>query len=93
MKGKLRGTLRTFSRRLGQSLRQLPGVEAAKQVARLPIFTYIRHRDRNAHCRYYLSIGAIFKDEARFLDEWIEFHLGIGVEHFYLYMYPVPPDR
>lgn len=34
---------------------------------------------------YYLSIGAIFRNEARFLKEWIEFHRMMGVEHFYLY--------
>jgi glycosyl transferase family 92 len=32
-----------------------------------------------------LAVGAIFKDEARYLPEWIEFHLRQGVERFYLY--------
>jgi hypothetical protein len=35
--------------------------------------------------KYYLAIAAIFRDEARFLKEWIEFHKLMGVEHFYLY--------
>ncbi|MBS0615266.1 MAG: glycosyltransferase family 92 protein [Verrucomicrobia bacterium] len=35
--------------------------------------------------KYYLSAGAIFRNEARFLKEWIEYHRMIGVEHFYLY--------
>ena len=35
--------------------------------------------------RAYLSICAIFKDEAPYLPEWIEFHRLVGVEHFYLY--------
>ena len=35
--------------------------------------------------RYYLSVAAIFRDDARFLKEWIEFHRLVGVEHFYLY--------
>lgn len=34
---------------------------------------------------YYLSICGIFKNEAPFLKEWIEYHLLIGVNHFYLY--------
>lgn len=34
---------------------------------------------------YEISIAAIFRDEARFLKEWIEYHRMIGVEHFYLY--------
>lgn len=35
--------------------------------------------------QYHLSICAIFKNEARYLKEWIEFHRIVGVEHFYLY--------
>ena len=35
--------------------------------------------------RYNVSICLIFKNEALFLQEWIEYHLLIGVEHFYLY--------
>ena len=33
----------------------------------------------------YLSIAAIFKDEAPYLPEWLEFHRLVGVEHVYLY--------
>ena len=33
----------------------------------------------------YLSIGAIAKDEAPYLPEWVEFHRLVGVERFYLY--------
>ena len=35
--------------------------------------------------KYDMSICAIFKNEARFLREWIEFHSMVGVDHFYLY--------
>lgn len=35
--------------------------------------------------KYFTSICAIFKDEADYLKEWIEFHRVVGVEHFYLY--------
>lgn len=35
--------------------------------------------------KYNVSICAIFKDEADYLKEWIEFHKIVGVEHFYLY--------
>lgn len=34
---------------------------------------------------YYLSCVAIFRDEADYLKEWIEYHHMLGVEHFYLY--------
>jgi hypothetical protein len=33
----------------------------------------------------YLSICAIFRDEAPYLPEWIEFHRLVGVERFFLY--------
>lgn len=38
-----------------------------------------------ASCEHYLSICAVFQDEARWLKEWLEFHQMVGVEHFYLF--------
>lgn len=35
--------------------------------------------------RYSICICAIFKDEAQFLKEWIEYHRIVGIEHFFLY--------
>lgn len=35
--------------------------------------------------KYYASICLIFKNEAKYLDEWIKYHLIIGFDHFYLY--------
>lgn len=35
--------------------------------------------------KYSVSICAIFKNESIFLKEWIDYHLTIGVEHFFLY--------
>lgn len=35
--------------------------------------------------KYNVSVLAIFKNEARYFREWIEFHRIVGVEHFYLY--------
>jgi hypothetical protein len=32
-----------------------------------------------------LAFCAVFRDEAPYLDEWIRFHHGQGVSHFYLY--------
>ncbi len=34
---------------------------------------------------YDLAVTAIFKDEACYLKEWLDYHLAAGVEHFYLY--------
>jgi len=33
----------------------------------------------------YLSVCAVYKNEAPYLREWIEFHRLVGVEHFFLY--------
>lgn len=35
--------------------------------------------------KYDISICAIFKNESKFLDEWIKLHTAIGIDHFYLY--------
>jgi len=35
--------------------------------------------------KYNLSICATFKNESRYLREWIEYHRLIGVDHFFLY--------
>lgn len=35
--------------------------------------------------KYYTSICGIFKNEALYMKEWIEYHKMIGIEHFYLY--------
>jgi hypothetical protein len=35
--------------------------------------------------KYSVSLCGIFKNEAKFLDEWIQFHLVVGIDHFYLY--------
>lgn len=35
--------------------------------------------------QYNVSVCAIFKDEAPYMKEWIEYHKIIGVDHFFLY--------
>ncbi len=35
--------------------------------------------------KYYLSILAIAKNEAPYIEEWLDYHISMGVEHFYLY--------
>lgn len=35
--------------------------------------------------KFFVTICAIFKNEGKYLKEWIEYHRIIGVEHFYLY--------
>lgn len=49
------------------------------------IVLFFRRKKRKEKKKYQVSICAIFKNEAKYLKEWIEFHTIIGVEHFYLY--------
>lgn len=46
--------------------------------------TYI-HNLLQRYARYRLSAVLIIKNEARYIEEWIEYHLLKGVEHFYIY--------
>lgn len=41
--------------------------------------------NRKRELKYEVSLCLIFKDEAHYLKEWIEYHKLIGVDHFYLY--------
>ena len=47
------------------------------------LFVYRPHFINNK--KHNLSICAIFKDEASYIKEWIDYHLLVGVDHFYLY--------
>ena len=42
---------------------------------------------------FYLTVGAVFRDEDRYLAEWLEFHLCQGVEHFFLYNHHSASDE
>lgn len=48
------------------------------------IIVFLNH-SKHIEKKYKVSICCIFKNEAKYLKEWIEFHLLIGVEHFYLF--------
>jgi hypothetical protein len=65
--------------------RNHPAVLAIKRFLRLPAVAAALWRDRQKSFPHELAVAAIFKDEARFLAEWLTFHRGVGVGHFYLY--------
>lgn len=46
---------------------------------------YLKKDSEIKERKYKVSICAIFKNEAPYLREWIEFNHLVGVEHFYLY--------
>jgi hypothetical protein len=65
-----------------------PAARTLKRAMRFPRELRAKARDRAAlsqPLRYYLSACAIFRNEAPYLEEWLVFHLGVGIEHFYLY--------
>ncbi|MCL2797815.1 MAG: glycosyltransferase family 2 protein [Firmicutes bacterium] len=35
--------------------------------------------------KYDCSICLIIRDESEYLEEWLRWHIGQGVEHFYIY--------
>ena len=61
--------------------------KSVKELLRAPFVWRARYRDLaiERRLRHELAVAAIFREEAPFLDEWLTFHAGIGVEHFYLY--------
>ena len=44
----------------------------------------IRLRKTTSH-QGYLAVVAIFRDEAPYLKEWLDFHIKAGVDHFFLF--------
>lgn len=53
----------------------------------LLLFSFVLHSDegKDEETKYFLSVAAIFKDEAPYFKEWLEYHRVVGVDHFYLY--------
>ena len=56
-----------------------------KNIIRYKLLQLIHPEIDDSLFRYKVSICAIFKNEAVYLREWIEFHKIVGIEHFYLY--------
>jgi Glycosyltransferase family 92 len=72
----------------GRDLNWLGRTRASLRLAlRAPVHATLRLCEpyRAARTKHELAVCAIFREEARFLDEWISFHVGVGVTHFYLY--------
>ena len=54
-------------------------------VKRFIFFLFFCTTTHLAAYEYELAVCAVFKNEARFIKEWLEFYKLIGVQHFYLY--------
>lgn len=48
-------------------------------------FIYLFVKTKEINKKYNVAVCSIFKNEAVYLKEWIEFNHHIGVDHFYLY--------
>ncbi len=49
----------------------------------LPGFVFANYPVKNK--RHSFSVCSIFRNESKYLKEWIEYHILVGVDHFYLY--------
>ena len=61
-----------------------------EKIANIPyqvLFKFISKiiRKKQVAKKYYFSVCAIFKDEAPYLKEWVEYHKVIKTSHLYLY--------
>ncbi len=61
--------------------------KAARGILWLGLGRYVRvlKEDKTRNFPYELSIVAIMKNEGPYLKEWLDFHILVGVERFYLY--------
>lgn len=48
-------------------------------------FSVLRKIITTGQRKYFLSAAIIIKNEREYIQEWIEYHLLIGVEHFYIF--------
>ena len=49
------------------------------------IFRFLLWKRPKYDKKYRISICGIFKNESSFLKEWMEYHIMIGIDHFYMY--------
>ena len=68
-----------------QSLLQLAAMQADFWAANRQRGYVAGDRSRTPSPKSYLSVCAIYRDEASNLAEWVEFHRLVGVERFFLY--------
>ena len=73
------GMLFTFEQAMWRLVGLWPG--AARRRLWLPVSLKIG----KANAQIKLAISTIVRNEASDLDEWLEFHCMMGVEHFYIY--------
>jgi len=69
-----------------ESWSEPPTVNAESELSPPDYFNLPDPRpQRSPSHEYFLSVATMFKNERRWLREWLEFGLMMGVEHFFLY--------
>jgi hypothetical protein len=76
--------------RLRWQVRKQPWVAAAAYMLPNCVHTLVHRRGPEASSPSSAPRGRVaaclrFRDEARFLEEWLEYHIAAGVDHFFLY--------
>jgi hypothetical protein len=61
------------------------GLSAARNAGFWEPGSGVRGGARSEAPAHYLAVCAIYRDEASYLEEWVEFHRVVGVERFFLY--------
>ena len=63
----------------------LEEAKKAQERRRQELRADLLRKTRETKFRYYCSLCLIIRDENEYLEEWLRWHLNIGVEHFYIY--------
>ena len=60
---------------------------ALRGILQLGVRKYFRvlRNDKKTKFKYELAIGAITKNEGPYIKEWIDYHILVGVQKFYIY--------
>lgn len=62
--------------------------EESKRLREIRLEEYRKkylEQTRKTRFHYYCSVCLIIRDENEYLEEWLRWHIGQGVEHFYIY--------
>ena len=66
-------------------LKKIAGLMARWALTMFGVVFFNLKRRKLFSSKFKVAICACFKNEEKYLREWIEYHLMIGVEHFYLF--------
>lgn len=70
---------------LKSTIKTLTRKKKKKKSFSPPLEIQLQPMNRTTAANYYIAVAAIIKNEAHYLDEWLNFHRLVGVEHFYIY--------